>query len=377
MIRRLIQWLWYKKIEKNKKLIDVIAFESVPVLSDNTKGIFDEMLKRGLNKKYKLVWLIWDKEKVNNFKSEHKNVEFVYVKSRKGNRYDWYAKAKISCNEVLIKKDKKQFCIYLTHGTALKSVRNYYNIPKEMDYCLLASKDVFDLQSYELCFAKEKAIALGFPRNDELTNSKIDVRSILGTDCKKIVVWYPTYRQRKDGFEVKGNSLPVIHDEEQAKNLNEAAKKLNVLLVLKPQFAQNLSYVKDLHLSNIRFIDDSFFVKNNVSSYQFVGSCDALITDYSSIYYDFTLCDKPIAAIWEDIEKYKESPGLVENYEFWAKGMEKVYTLEDFISFLERVAQGKDVLQKERREIRDLANISIDGKNSQRVVDFIMQKANL
>ena len=148
------------------------------------------------------------------------------------------------------------------------------------------------------------------------------------------------------------------------------------MIVLKPHFAQDVSCVKDLGLSNILFIDDGFFAKNNISSYEFVGGCDALISDYSSIYYDYTLCDKPIAVVWEDIEEYKQKPGLIENYEYYLQGAEKIYTLEELMGFVERVSNGEDLLRDERRDIRDLCNYSCDGKSSKRVVDYILEKIN-
>ena len=127
-------------------------------------------------------------------------------------------------------------------------------------------------------------------------------------------------------------------------------------------------------LSNILFIKDDFFVKHSVSSYSFVGACDALISDYSSIYFDFTLCDKPVGVIWEDIEEYKRSPGLVDNYEHYLRGAEKIYTFDDLKDFVIRVSCGEDVLRQERREVMNEVNISTDGKNSARVVDFILEK---
>ena len=37
----------------------------------------------------------------------------------------------------------------------------------------------------------------------------------------------------------------------------------------------------------------------------------------------------------------------------------------------------KDIQKAERREIRDFANFSTDGKNTDRVVDFIIEKAKI
>ena len=34
-----------------------IVFESLPDFSDNTRAVFDEMVRRGINKKYKFIWL--------------------------------------------------------------------------------------------------------------------------------------------------------------------------------------------------------------------------------------------------------------------------------------------------------------------------------
>ena len=34
-----------------------IVFESYPDLSDNSMGVFDEMIRRGLNEKYHMVWV--------------------------------------------------------------------------------------------------------------------------------------------------------------------------------------------------------------------------------------------------------------------------------------------------------------------------------
>ena len=121
-----------------------------------------------------------------------------------------------------------------------------------------------------------------------------------------------------------------------------------MLIVVKPHFAQITNNIRNYCLSNILFIDDTFFDKNNISSYEFVGSTDGLITDYSSIYYDYTLCDKPICLIWDDIENYRKNPGLIDRYEYLMSGGEKAYSVDDLISFVDRVYKGIDILKEER-----------------------------
>ena len=58
---------------------NIIVFESVPNLSDNTKSVFDEMINRKLNQKYKMVWIV---SGVNSNLPEIKNVLYCDKKAK-------------------------------------------------------------------------------------------------------------------------------------------------------------------------------------------------------------------------------------------------------------------------------------------------------
>ena len=285
----------------------LILFESFPDLSDNTKAVFDEMLKRGLNKRYKMIWLLYKpytpKEKIEGVKYFYANTKF---KRFQKNLYLLQARCSVCCNGFLTTQRKGQVSFYLAHGVPIKQSKGYYTVPNSIDYGFTTGEGVKELHADTWNYDVNKVQALGFPRNDVFNHIKKDVKETLHTDCDKVIVWYPTFRQHSSGVGTGAkHALPILHDSQKAQCLNEIAKNNNVLIVLKPHFAQDLRYIKDLGLSNIRFITDSFFAENDITSYEFVGGCDALLTDYSSIYYDFTLCDKPVAVIWEDIEEYK------------------------------------------------------------------------
>jgi len=352
-----------------------IVFESVPDLSDNTKAVFDEMIRRKLNKKYLLIWWVSDKNK--NF-PQYENTIYIDTKNEKEYyKYLKRAKVLICCNQFFTSNIKGQTSFYLTHGTALKKVVNY-SIPSTINYNLVASTESIPSMAEVFNADAKTFYGLGFPRNDELTNYKFNLQQLFKTKYKKIIVWYPTFRQHKNGYKnSKNNTIPILDDYKKAIELNKIAKEQEVLIVIKPHFAQDISYITQHNLSNLIFINDEFFIKNKISSYQFVGNCDALITDYSSIYFDFLLCDKPIAAVWEDIEEYKKNPGFCIDVDYYMKGASKIYKLPDLVKFIENVAQNIDDLKTEREEICKYANYSKDGKNSQRVVDFIIEKANL
>lgn len=373
----------YKKIKDKLKRTyygiipkkNYIVFESTPDLSDNTKAVFDEMLARGLNKKYLFIWLLSDKSK------EHPKYEnTIYIDStnkKETNKYLNRAKVLICCNKFLPSHIKGQTSFYLTHGTALKKLGGY-QIPSKIDYNLIASEDTKELMASAFNADINTFHGLGFPRNDDLTNFKCNVKKLFKTKSKKVIVWYPTFRQHKNGINSgTSDTIPLLDDYEKAKKLNEIAKQENILIVIKPHFAQDITYITKHELSNIIFINDEFFAKNKITSYQFVGNCDALITDYSSIYFDYLLCDKPIGAVWTDIDEYAIKPGFCTDIHYYMKGAIKMYTLPDLIKFVQDLSSNIDTLQKERNEICKEVNYSKDGKNTQRVVDFIIEKGEL
>lgn len=358
-------------------LQNIILFESVPDLSDNSKAVFDEMLRLGVNKQYRMVWLLRDKTAKTY--PEVENVSYILATGKtfkermKVLKLENTSKCLISCNLFLVSKRKKQKSFYLTHGTPIKYVRNYCTVPKQIDYCLVASPKLNSHVSYQLKVDENKLFSLGFPRNDILTKVDKDLSDYFETNYKKIIVWYPTFRQHKTGGNTGSrNALPIIHDQEKATELNRLAFEQNTLIVVKPHFAQDISYITDLNLSNIVFISDEFFSKHNLTSYEFVGSCDALITDYSSIFFDYLLCDKPVGVVWEDFDEYKQNPGFAVNMDYYMQGAEKIYSLDEFKRFINNVANGNDIYAKQRNYINGIVNYSSDGKNSERVATFIM-----
>ncbi|MBQ5810623.1 MAG: CDP-glycerol glycerophosphotransferase family protein, partial [Clostridia bacterium] len=240
---------------------NVILFESMPDLSDNPVAVFREMIDRGFNKKYKFVWLVSKNEKY----PEIKNVSYC----RRGSKlfklkliyYRLFAKAIVCGNDFIVAIREKQKTFYLSHGTAIKSVRSYYTVPENVNYLLVDGEGTREMMAYQFNKELEKTIALGYPRNDVLFNCKRDISDLFPeAKGQKIVVWYPTFRQHKNHStaDATKNTLPIIHDEEAAVRLNEMAKANGILIVLKPHFAQDVSRIKAQNLSNLIFIDDDF-----------------------------------------------------------------------------------------------------------------------
>ena len=283
----------------------VILLESAPPLGDNTGALYRTLLAQGWNDRYRLVWVVPDPAAFRNV--HEKNVSFA------GTRGTWAllrlfwlrarAAAIVDCNGQLQKLRPETVHLYLTHGSPLKSVHDYYFCDPTTDWALSQAPFFDAVNSYEFHIPLEKLVTLGFPRNDDLFTHKCDLKDIFGAEFDRFVVWYPTYRQHKNSLVATTDiSIPVIHDPAAAAAVNEAARATNTLVIVKPHPAQDLSHIRALELSHLRFIDDGLFAAHGITSYEFLACTDALITDYSSVLFDYLLTGKPVGLTFEDID---------------------------------------------------------------------------
>lgn len=357
-----------------------VLFESIPDFSDNTLYVFNEMIKRGLNKKYKFIWVMNHDDSINiKYFENIKNVKVINKQSTAFKLYySYFAKILICCNNFLPKRNSKQKVVFLGHGCTIKDVRGKYELPKsyENDKGMTLSSFTAKYDAKTLNAKPDFMLPLGYPRNDILFDDKIDLKKLFGINADKFIYWLPTFRRHKNDSKrvCSSISIPVIHNEDNAVRLNEAAKENNVAIIVKPHPAQDLSYIKEMSLSNILFIDNAFLEKNGVENYRVLGSSDALLTDYSSVMYDYLLVNKPIGLCWEDIEEYKELEGIIFNdYELEkvTKGCSKIYTCDDMSQFIVDLASDNDYLKKQREETRSFLHKFIDNNSTSRVVDYI------
>ncbi len=371
---------FYSGIIKIFGLRNYILFESSPDFSDNTLFVFNELVKRGVNKKYKLIWVLNNADNINKNKfSDVKNVKII---SRKSKKYKFYysftAKLLICCNIFFIKRSKKQKAVFLGHGAAIKDVRGKYEVPESYsdDKGMTLSDFTAKYDSKTLNAPSDFMLSLGYPRNDILFNEKIDLESFFNVKADKFIYWLPTFRQHCIDEERKCSSIaiPVIHNEANAVRINEYAKSKKVVIILKPHPAQDLSYIKMLDLSNILFIDNNYLSNRDMDNYSVLASCDALLTDYSSVFYDYLLVNKPIGLCWEDIDEYRELEGLIFNDEELEKvtaGCFKIYTCDDFEAFINEIALNKDSLKLKREETCGFLHKYADNNSTLRVCDYI------
>lgn len=365
-------------IAKKLPLPDVILFESAPVYADNTRAVCEEMIRRGLHKKYRFVWICPENAKIPRdvehvtFFVEGKDT-WSQIKRRLLNRF---AKAFISCNAVMPRVSEDQYAICLMHGAPLKNVKGHYTIPRELDDVLSFSHYLAPIEADIVECDVSKMRVLGFPRNDILFHTQLDTHALFPhTQFSKLIYWMPTYRQHKNGLvDVSDIAMPIIYNEQIALQINEAAKAANTLVVVKPHFAQDVSRITMMNLENLVFINDTFLADHHVSNYELLGKADVLLTDYSSVYYDYLLLDRPIGLCWDDYDVFAAREGFAVDMDTVMAAGEKIYRAEDLCGFIARLAAGEDTLADQRKQVIDLIHDYQDDQAAKRTVDLIQQR---
>ncbi len=381
ILKKMIEKIIFRFPMKN-----MIILESLPDFSDNTRAVFDEMLARGMNRQYRLVWTTHEKAPLPAELSKIKNVKAVQMDSVLYKYYySYFAKALLVGNFFMQRRRREQYYMYLAHGAAYKAIKDHrYTVPKDCygcDFCTLSKwLGIYDVRNLNVDETQVNICDLGYARNDTLQTTTIDRHRVFSDrHFEKLLYWMPTFRQKaadngKKTARYSSTAIPFLDNGESAAIINSAAKKNETLLVVKPHPAQDMSAVKQLQLSNIIFIDNRFLEEHAITNYDLLGASDALLSDYSSVYYDYLLCDKPIGLCWEDFEEYSQNEGFYDDPMVITRGGEKLWHAEDLCRFIADVRSGKDTLQDVRREQAKQVHSHLDSHAAKRIVDRIISQ---
>ncbi len=255
---------------------------------------------------------------------------------------------------------------YVGHGITIKKMLfEQRAIPNRVNFIMnaiesrfykniIASSEV-DAKNLELVFKKRKETIriTGLPRNDHLKSSKMP-SEIFKRDGNYIL-YAPTYRQDE-----QTKFLDII----PLTDLNDALRATNSYLCIRfhPNETLDMSIFKPF--SNI--LDASSKILKETQEYLF--NFDGLITDYSSIYIDFLLADKPIAFYPYDLEAYEEKQGLFFDYKNISPGI----TLDSkgsIYTFLKSTSDGHDNFKSERKRVKSLFYKYTDSSACKRILE--------
>ena len=221
----------------------------------------------------------------------------------------------------------------------------------------------------------KKVYITGQPRNDKLFSSESQKQNLIKllqidiSKYNKVVLFAPTFRMwgtRTEGIPKKDNVFNF--DDYNAERFHYFLKKNKILFLLKfHPLEEELLLSKFEMLDAIILITSNMLQENLLDLYDILGAVDILITDYSSIYFDFLLLNRPIIFVPTDLEEYTKTRGFVlEPYDFWTPGP-KVFKFKDFLKELKICTENPNYYEKERKVVNEIINRYKDNKSCERV----------
>ena len=188
---------------------------------------------------------------------------------------------------------------------------------------VVSTSHQFITHAFQSSFTAKQFVSTGYPRNDilfgwpeksttayRLAWLNVDVRAIEQVEEAKskgkiICLYAPTYRKNMT------NPFESVID---LKDLCDFSGRHNMLIVLKLHPIMHGQYEFDDYPNLV------VFASNN-DVYPLMPLCDILITDYSSIYFDYLLLDRPIIFFPYDLESYlKEDSNMYFDYDAMTPG---------------------------------------------------------
>lgn len=353
--------------------------------SGNPRFIYEEMVRRGLDQKYRCYFLLKDVTTTlpgNAKKVRRISFRYFYLFAKAG---FWVSDTRMPGYLV-----KKRDTVYIQtwHGTPLKRLAldmdsvimegetslakyqsNFIKNVSTWDY--LISQNSYSTGIFRRAFDFHKEILeIGYPRNDMLVNdntsstiNRIKNKLNLPMD-KKLILYAPTWRDDRQG----GDHIYQFASPMDYSYMKEQLADDYILLV-KAHYLVEL----DMDSSDYRGFLYCFGADCDITELYLIS--DLLITDYSSAMFDYSILRRPMLFFAYDLENYKEHlRGFYFDFESEAPGpivtttqlLTQAILAEDYTAYQERY----DAFVSKY-------NYLDNGKASEKVVDLILSRSQV
>lgn len=203
-------------------------------------------------------------------------------------------------------------------------------------------------------------VPTGIPRTDFFFDEDAKERAIqkLKTELpmlesKQVILYAPTYRDN----ELSIDSIPL-----EIEKLEETFGEDSLLLLkLHPAVTDCM---------NIPESDFIYNISSNIQLNDILLLTDILITDYSSIPFEFALLNRPMIFYAYDLKTYEKERGLIENYQDFVPGPIAKST-DEIIEFIEEKQFSYDEIQR----FSDEWNTYSNGQSSRALIEYLYKEA--
>lgn len=375
-------FLLLSKLPAKKELIIFESFHGKQ-FSDSPRAIYEYLLKNGKGRR-----MYWSADRRHLKFFEGKNVKVVRRFSLKwliimARAEYWVSNSRLP---LWIPKPKHTKYVQTWHGTPLKKLasdmeevlmpgtntknykKNFLSEASKWDY--LISPNAYSTEIFKRAFQFNKTvIESGYPRNDFLINN--DNMSTINTiksnaDLplnKKIILYAPTWRDNQ--FYSKGKyKFDLKVDLERMKS--EFGDEYIIILRLHYLVAENLD------LTGYEGFVFDFSYHEDIRELYLIA--DLLITDYSSVFFDYANLKRPMLFFVYDIEDYRDNlRGFYFDFEEKAPGP-LVKNTEEIIKEIKNIDENGFIPSPNTEAFYKKFCYLEDGKASERVVNQVFNK---
>ena len=339
-----------------------ILFYSSPNYSGHAKALYDFINKK-YNNKFDLYWAIDKKEDYVQLKN---TINCIMYPSAKFNKT--FKKIDViftTHGQLMNEKRNDQIYVNLWHGIGPKKAgymldeecfapqdKTYYlNMRRKTDYMICPSYFFQYIFSTLFKYSAPRVLPIAYPKLDEIvySNGKENLYKVLGINTnsyKKVILYTPTFKKGLGRKDEKPNTVNIFdlgkYDENE---LLKYLKKNNYLLLIKYHPSEETKY-KHVNHNNVKYITEDMLKKYAFNINNILNGTDILITDYSSLGVEYTILDKPVIYLNNNIEEYKKNRGIIfENGEFWMEN--KTSNIEELLSTISKLK--KQEISKNKR----------------------------
>ncbi|MCY7973847.1 CDP-glycerol glycerophosphotransferase family protein [Bacillus inaquosorum] len=177
-------------------------------------------------------------------------------------------------------------------------IKRFKKVYSSFDYLTVGSDEMANIFKKSFGITDHQLLKIGVPLTDPYYQESKKIKTDnLKLKSKKIILYAPTFRD----YDMHSIQLPFTE-----KQLIHQLKEEYVLFVkLHPAIQNNIA---------IKYSSDYIKDVSDYALYDLLIAADILVTDYSSVPFEFSILNKPILFYTYDLQLYQEKRGLVDNY---------------------------------------------------------------
>lgn len=367
----------------------MFLFISKPDFACNPHALWKHIVE---NTEHETAWLVSDRNHLESLR--HRGIRCELYDTVKGN--ELLEKAKYIISNVYVfgalPKKEGQIFVNLWHGSGVKA-HDFYDVnllgqqeKKVLDFssktdlmCVHSLDDRFRLSAM-LHYDLRKSFVTGQPRLDSVveSNGREKLARVLGQKIlqyKYLLFFVPSFRANSSSHSGKFYSDNVLRlDDYDASELNDFLEKNNAALVYK------LHPIEQTALKGVAFqmskhcyeLTDDMLFDADVRYDEFLNAFSLMISDYSSIAFDYLLLDRPIIYLIPDYEEYKHAKGFVfNNIDAYMPG-QKVYTFKELLQAIKNALENPGAESVARAFVLQQRFDYVDNQSAKRCYETIV-----